>query len=312
MLMRSMGFMGRAVRGIQRRRALDRALRVLRQSFSLQALREVVVRRDCVLLRVADGRTFAWKGEHANSLLTLPAQGDFESRESSLVRTWLRPGDVAIDVGANFGWYTTLMRQVLAGTGAVHAFEPVPEAFRLLGEHIALNPSPTPTVINKLAIGQVCGRSEMWIPRRAGRGTAFASLKQQDRLGRQDRVEVVVTTLGDYVESHALSGVALIKCDVEGAELLVVRGALRCMDAGVRALWIVETCDQHMARFGCSIAELVGLFQARDYLVCDIGEGGVLVDMKGKPSDHINNHVFVPRELVRPVSVGSRVILDRI
>jgi hypothetical protein len=84
------------------------------------------------------------------------------------------------------------------------------------------------------------------------------------------------------------------------------------MDPGVRAAWIIETCDRYMALFGGCVRDLVRVFQERDYHVYDIGEGGTLIELKGRPSDHIDNHIFLPREAVRSTSVGGRMVLSRV
>lgn len=47
-------------------------------------------------------------------------------------RTVLRRGDVAVDIGANVGYYTRIASQLVGSDGAVLAFEPMPAAFRVL------------------------------------------------------------------------------------------------------------------------------------------------------------------------------------
>jgi len=61
----------------------------------------------------------------------LVRRGIFQSDEPEFVRVkdWLKPGDVALDVGANFGAYTLEMSRRVGDTGRVFAFEPVPQTF---------------------------------------------------------------------------------------------------------------------------------------------------------------------------------------
>src|SRR5262245_54287633 len=51
---------------------------------------------------------------------------DYEPDVTAVVRRLLRSGDVAFDLGANFGWFTTLFADSVGSSGYVHAFEPLP------------------------------------------------------------------------------------------------------------------------------------------------------------------------------------------
>jgi hypothetical protein len=53
--------------------------------------------------------------------------GEYEPGVSNVIREVVRPGQVCLDLGANFGWYTTLLHRLTGPGGEVHAFEPVPE-----------------------------------------------------------------------------------------------------------------------------------------------------------------------------------------
>ncbi len=269
------------------------------------------MRKGDVLLRVVDGRAFAWRSEHPNCLLALPIEGTFESRETGFVRCWVRPGDVVFDVGANFGWYTTLFRQCLAGEGQVHSFEPTPAAFNALQEHLVLNPSPTQTETNRVALGESSGSVRMWIPWRGGRGTAFASLRQQDRIGRHECIDVQVTTVSDYASTKRLGKIDLIKCDVEGAEMLVLRGAADIMDRGIRPAWLIEVSDDHMRKFGYCVSDLADALLARNYLICDIQLDGTLLLASRSDLGRFDNAVFVPSERARLQQVAGQTLVQR-
>jgi hypothetical protein len=54
-------------------------------------------------------------------------------------RAAVRPGTVALDVGANVGAYSVLLGQWVGGSGRVYAFEPAPAAFQGLVRHLAMN-----------------------------------------------------------------------------------------------------------------------------------------------------------------------------
>lgn len=54
-----------------------------------------------------------------------------------MLNEWLKPGDWAIDVGANVGQYTKRMSELVGSQGRVFAFEPMAATFDLLGSNVA-------------------------------------------------------------------------------------------------------------------------------------------------------------------------------
>lgn len=63
----------------------------------------------------------------------------FETKEIRFLQTWLRPGDVAVDVGANVGLLTIPMAKASGEKGKVFAFEPIEENVRSLKSNLDVN-----------------------------------------------------------------------------------------------------------------------------------------------------------------------------
>src|SRR5262245_12330239 len=67
-------------------------------------------------------------------------QDDWFEDEIRFVRALLRPGQKAIDIGANHGVYTLAMANAVGAGGAVWAFEPTPQTADLLSLSLAAHP----------------------------------------------------------------------------------------------------------------------------------------------------------------------------
>ena len=65
--------------------------------------------------------------------------GRYEPQETQLLRDLLEPGNVFVDVGANWGYYTLAAAHMVGPEGRVVAFEPEPRLFALLTANIAAN-----------------------------------------------------------------------------------------------------------------------------------------------------------------------------
>jgi FkbM family methyltransferase len=137
--------------------------------------------------------------------------------------TWLAAGDVAVDVGAYKGGYTYWMRRAVGEPGAVLAFEPQAEAASLLRSYVAAFGWSNVEIV-EAALSTEPGTRPLLRPGPAPSPAASlvgASLPPSPR-----RIDVSVDTLDRVLASRSDEApVAFIKCDVEGHELDVLRGA---------------------------------------------------------------------------------------
>src|ERR1043165_865505 len=65
--------------------------------------------------------------------------GEYSEGEVDIFRQVLRPGDLALDIGANLGSHTLPLAQFVGPTGGVYAFEPQRILFQILCGNVALN-----------------------------------------------------------------------------------------------------------------------------------------------------------------------------
>lgn len=133
------------------------------------------------------------------------------------------PRGTAVDVGA---WYGPWSRALAARVDRVVAFEPNPDVATILSRTVPSNVS----VVRAAATDRV-GTDELWVPA-TGMGTeAVASLRE---VPHATAVSVPTTT----IDAQGLSEVTMLKVDVEGAELEVLRGATSTLDACRPALLV--------------------------------------------------------------------------
>lgn len=133
-----------------------------------------------------------------------------------------RPNDVVIDVGANIGLYSVIATQCGA---IVHAFEPLGWAFSRLRTISAANAAAFSSTQAAVGNGD---RRRMYTLYRGRQATLdpnwCAPHTRTDALERGS-TEVNTLRLADYLSKQRLECVSLLKIDVEGAEVDVLRGA---------------------------------------------------------------------------------------
>lgn len=134
-------------------------------------------------------------------------------------RSVLRDGDVVVDVGANIGRMTVLGSRLVGKTGKVFAFEPSPKVISSLYRNIAYNRCSNVTVFNS-AVSDECGEITFFMP--VGTNSAWGSIRN---IGVSSSILVTVASTSLDSRSEITEPVRLLKIDVEGADLRVVRGA---------------------------------------------------------------------------------------
>lgn len=182
--------------------------------------------------------------------------GEWEPHVERELRALLRPGDVALDVGANLGYFSAVMAQAVGRTGRVVACEPVPETYERLTLCRVLNRFEQLTPL-RLALGAENGELELaWDPRLAGNASAYP----RPDGGRPHRVTAPLRTLDSLVGAGEVPVPRVIKIDVEGHELAVFQGARETLAAARPAL-VFELNEPMSRQAGWTAGELAALLR---------------------------------------------------
>jgi len=154
--------------------------------------------------------------------------GYFEPATVAAYRRILRPGDIALDIGANRGAHSLPLAQAVGSTGKVIAFEPTARAYRRLIGSFDLNPSLKDRVI--FCQSMLAASPEKPIPEKIAAYWPLHAAMNQDPLhmGVEESTEnASVETLDDALSRLSVERVDFIKMDVDGFEMEVLNGAIR-------------------------------------------------------------------------------------
>lgn len=178
---------------------------------------------------------------------------EYYEPELAYLEEVLSPGNVFIDVGANFGVYTLVASKLVGAAGKVFALEPTAQSFAILGQNVALNHSANVRAF-QVALTQTRGKAWLY----HGWDPVGNSLGMDPLCGNQGE-EVQTESLDNLLEENGIDRVDVIKVDVEGAEELVLRGATRTITTN-RPVVIFEYNP------GCSARLSLSPYGARDFL----------------------------------------------
>ncbi len=146
---------------------------------------------------------------------------DQEEKEMDLLKYLVKPGDIAIDLGANIGAYTRLLSKLTSHNGAVYAFEPLPITYSYLLFNINLH-SYTNVVTYNAAIGDQVGLCTVVLPNLGSEDIYQAGIMNAE--SDKGKIFTVPMLTLDSLSPNCFDKIDFIKCDIEGAEQLAFKG----------------------------------------------------------------------------------------
>jgi len=185
--------------------------------------------------------------------------GLWEPDESYVIKKFLRPGDTFVDVGANAGYFTLLASGLVGNTGKVYAFEPVPPTVDKLKRNINLNNATNIIVHNYAACD--CKGTVKIAKRGVGNVSGQNSMRFDER--SSEHWEAPAVRLDTVIPPQEL--IRLIKIDVEGAELLALKGLKQLLDSDNGPMVLCEVTDSYLKELGATAQELYQFMEASGY-----------------------------------------------
>lgn len=187
------------------------------------------------------------------------------------IRRHARPDWVAFDIGMNFGFYACVLAQKCS---AVHGFEPVPWLAKRARANVELNNFGN-VAIGEAALSDQPGQALLNLPSEADSNWGTSSLVHKST--GNVTLKVTLDTVDDYVARHNLNRLDFIKIDVEGAEHLVFKGALKTLKQH-QPIVIFERNDE-------SFEQVADLLQSLGYRFFNLREEVLGADRNRFPRD---------------------------
>ena len=187
--------------------------------------------------------------------------GAWEPSTTRFFRDALRVGQVVVDIGANVGYFSLLSAALVGPAGQVHSFEPYPGYVERMKLSLTANNFAN-IRLNEFALGDRRQRHKLF------KGLASARMhrwKHENPVFNKvhDEVEVECIRFDDYAAQN-LTRVDLMKIDVDGYEISVLRGAAETIKK-YRPVVVIEVYEDALRDAGGSSAELSAMFHGWGY-----------------------------------------------
>jgi FkbM family methyltransferase len=214
--------------------------------------------RDGIWIDDGAGQLWAYEPGPLTTTMWSELGERYEQAEIENLASRLPAGGTVIDVGANVGLHSIQLARRVPGL-QVHACEPVGHTFELLKLNIAKNGVGDQVHARQVALAETAGTV------RLTRHLQFCNFVVPDgaTVAAGASEEVRSQTLDDLVAELG-GGVDAIKCDVEGAELSVLRGSASTLER-FRPTILIEVDERWAARYGNAGNEVFAFLAQRGY-----------------------------------------------
>jgi len=189
--------------------------------------------------------------------------GTYEPERREIFRALLRPGGVAVDVGANIGWHTLLMAQLVGAQGQVLAAEANPSVRQKLEENLDLNRCRQVEVV-PYAMADTEGLLAFHGPQADDPQSGNGHVVRNTAAPHAETIQVEARRLDSVLSAAGVDRLDLIKIHVEGFEWPVLQGAEQSI-ATFRPHIIFEFDANYAPRGGGSAPALAEFFRRHRY-----------------------------------------------
>ncbi len=146
--------------------------------------------------------------------------GSYESVDSSMIYRIIEKNYTVFDIGGNIGWYTNHIASMLTN-GKIYAFEPIPETYQKLTNNVLLNGFQN-IVLENFAFSDKQDKIKFFYSPITPGAASSQNITENQNI---QELECITNTVDNYVATNQIGKIDFIKCDVEGAEFMVFKGA---------------------------------------------------------------------------------------
>jgi len=220
--------------------------------------------------------------------------GKYFESEVKILPKFIGQGDHVIDIGAHFGRYTFPLSNLVGLNGCVYSFEPVLATFNILQKIVKRLELKNVKLFNN-ALNEKEKTELIEIPIDEDgleilSCSRFAADNQYVNFKDTKRYEVKSLTLDSFINSQNMPEVKFIKCDVEGAELLVFKGSQDILTE-FHPVILCEIEYDHTIVFNYRPEDLVNFMYNFGYRL--YANVGAQISEMSSIHEDINNYFFI-------------------
>jgi len=235
-----------------------RKLRGLRPA-PLAVLVKQILRINRTVVNTSHGRF--WLDPISELGCAIATAGVYEAGMQQILKRFLSPGEVFVDLGANEGYFTVQAANLAGPNGLVIAVEPQDRLIPIIRENVRLNDLKNVTIAH-LAVSDERGVASLHLTPNINTGASGFYRQTTYRLPTQ---RTCVITLAELLDRYHVDHVDLMKIDIESAEYEAILGSPRVFERRLVKALALELHPTLLAKRGKSGVEIESFLRKAGY-----------------------------------------------
>lgn len=176
--------------------------------------------------------------------------------EIELLKKYIKPGDTVLDIGANIGFYATILSDIVGEKGKIHCFEPDTTNFNHLKKTTS---SYKNIIINNKAVGPKTEKLKIYTSKELNVDHRTYKPEEYDKESEIDAVSI-----DDYLKGEKVD---FIKMDIQGFEMEAIKGMKETLKNNPKAKMISEFWPYGLRKAGSSVTDYYKLLQDLNFKI---------------------------------------------
>ena len=198
---------------------------------------------------------------------------NYEIETILLCKDILKKGDIAIDIGANVGYFSAIFNQSVGKNGVVHSFEPNPEVSELLQENMKNFPSSR---VHKLFVSNIDEEIRYTSPNLMS-----------------DRKLINTVSINNFLNDKKVD---LIKIDIDGLDLLALKGCSKYLESSHKPNIIIEIGENSEREHNIHYNEIFNYLEGLSYKPFNADSTMTPFDLNTIKKNDVINVYFKPSQ----------------
>jgi len=175
--------------------------------------------------------------------------------EIELLKKHIKLNDTVLDIGANIGFYATILSDIVGEKGLVHCFEPDSKNF----EHLKKTTANFKNIkINNKAVGPKTEKLKIYTSKNLNVDHRTYKPEEYDK-----EIEIDAVSIDDYLATN--TKVDFIKMDIQGFEMQAIQGMVSMLDKNKNIKIISEFWPYGLKKAGSSVTEYFNFLEAKGF-----------------------------------------------
>lgn len=210
--------------------------------------------------------------------------------EIKLLKQHIKPGDTVLDIGANIGFYSIILADIVGEKGKIHCFEPDATNFGHLKNAVASHKN---IVINNKAVGPKTEKIKIYTSKALNVDHRTYKPEEYD-----EEMEIDAVSIDDYLKGAKID---FIKMDIQGFEMEAMKGMKETFKNNPTVKMISEFWPYGLKKAGSSLRAYFSLLKDLNFKVEILKENNLevltlekVIQLESLSEEHYFNILITP------------------